>query len=75
MKGEVAWQRPHLGPACHNRYLPYRSSKREPLGQSYVRGYKMPEGLGTKTGFGMKIDVKVRQPTTQHYIASAGTFT
>ena len=35
----------------------------------------MPEGLGTKTGFGMKIDVKVRQPTTQHYIASAGTFT
>jgi len=30
----------------------YASSKREPLGQSYNRGHKLPQGLGTDVPFG-----------------------
>ncbi len=37
------------------------STQREPLGQGYVRGHHMPEGMGTDTAFGMKVDVKVRR--------------
>ncbi|GAX80864.1 hypothetical protein CEUSTIGMA_g8299.t1 [Chlamydomonas eustigma] len=36
----------------------YASSQREPLGQTYVRGFKMPDGLGTEVAFGKKIGAK-----------------
>ena len=35
------------------------SSKREPLGKGYVRGHKIPDGLGTQTPFGAAIHAKV----------------
>lgn len=35
------------------------SSKREPLGRPYVRGHKLPEGLGTDRAFGKPVDALV----------------
>ena len=35
------------------------SSKREPLGKGYVRGHKIPHGLGTEKPFGVAIHAKV----------------
>lgn len=39
----------------------YASSKREPLGQGYVRGHKIPDGLGTERPFGMAIDAQLKE--------------
>jgi len=41
--------------------LPCCSSKREPLGQSYLRGHQLPQGMGVDRPFGMTIDAKVRR--------------
>ena len=40
------------------------SSKREPLGKGYVRGHKIPDGLGTQTPFGAAIHAKVSCTTS-----------
>ena len=40
------------------------SSKREPLGKGYVRGHKIPTGLGTQTPFGAAVHAKVCGSTT-----------
>ena len=43
------------------------SAKREPLGKSYARGFKLPNGLGTETAFGVPINAKVRaEPSSLH---------
>ena len=39
--------------------LPNCSSKREPLGKGYVRGHKIPDGLGAVTPFGAPVHAKV----------------
>ncbi|KXZ53002.1 hypothetical protein GPECTOR_8g371 [Gonium pectorale] len=36
----------------------YASSQREPLGHGYVRGHKIPGGLGTERPFGIPYDAK-----------------
>ena len=35
----------------------YASKTREPLGKSFVRGHVLPEGLGTRKGFGVESNV------------------
>ena len=42
------------------------SSKLEPLGKGYVRGHKIPEGLGTQLPFGTAVNAKVQLPITCH---------
>ena len=43
----------------------YSSSTREPLGKSYIRGHKIPDGLGVKRPFGIVNGAKVRVAVTQ----------
>lgn len=35
---------------------PSRSTRREPLGRAYERGFKLPEGLGTDRAFGLPVN-------------------
>uniref|UniRef100_A0A7S2VV15 EFHB C-terminal EF-hand domain-containing protein n=1 Tax=Chlamydomonas chlamydogama TaxID=225041 RepID=A0A7S2VV15_9CHLO len=43
----------------------YASSKKEPLGKGFVRGYKIPDGLGTERPFGVVIDAKAKDRGNQ----------
>ena len=46
-----------------------RSSKLEPLGKGFVRGHKIPDGLGTQLPFGTAVHAKV-----QSSVMSRGNF-
>ncbi|GLC45943.1 hypothetical protein PLESTF_000715000 [Pleodorina starrii] len=43
----------------------YASSQREPLGHGYVRGHKIPHGLGTERPFGVAYDAKGKDMARQ----------
>ena len=36
----------------------YHSTTREPLGRPWLRGHKIPDGLGTEVAFGKRVDAK-----------------
>ncbi|KAG2450939.1 hypothetical protein HYH02_004212 [Chlamydomonas schloesseri] len=43
----------------------YASAQREPLGAGYVRGHKMPEGLGSERPFGVTYDARGKDLSRQ----------
>eukprot|EP00201_Polytomella_parva_P013293 CAMPEP_0175053804 /NCGR_PEP_ID=MMETSP0052_2-20121109/9138_1 /TAXON_ID=51329 ORGANISM="Polytomella parva, Strain SAG 63-3" /NCGR_SAMPLE_ID=MMETSP0052_2 /ASSEMBLY_ACC=CAM_ASM_000194 /LENGTH=474 /DNA_ID=CAMNT_0016318399 /DNA_START=71 /DNA_END=1491 /DNA_ORIENTATION=+ len=43
----------------------YASNKREPLGTGYVRGHKIPDGLGTERPFGVVYGAKEKEECRQ----------